>query len=97
MPSPLSPSRLTIRVGIPNIDVMNGRVSENGQVTIPKGIRDQLGIRAGALLDFDEEEGRIVATKVQEGDPLEEVFGVVELKETTDEFGAAIRGEPETV
>lgn len=74
---------------------MKSRVSEKGQVTIPKAIRDQLGIRPGALLDFDEEEGRIVATKAQEGDPLEEVFGVIELGETTDEFVAALRGELE--
>ncbi|RIK09893.1 MAG: AbrB family transcriptional regulator [Acidobacteria bacterium] len=75
---------------------MRSRVSEKGQVTIPKAIREQLGIRPGALLDFEEEEGRIVATKAQEGDPLEEAFGIINIGETTDEFVAALRGESES-
>lgn len=43
-------------------------VSEKGQVTIPKRVRDQLGIRAGTLLAFAAVNGKLVAEKNQTGD-----------------------------
>jgi antitoxin PrlF len=43
---------------------MNSIVSEKGQVTIPKPIRDDLGLKAGSVLAFTEDEGRIIATKI---------------------------------
>ena len=43
---------------------MKAKVSEKGQVTIPKRLRDSLGLRTGDVLDFDEESGRLVAVKV---------------------------------
>jgi AbrB family looped-hinge helix DNA binding protein len=49
---------------------MNAIVSEKGQVTIPKPLRDDLGLAAGSVLSFAEENGRIVATKVLASDPL---------------------------
>ena len=42
---------------------MNAIVSEKGQVTIPKPIRDDLGLEAGSILAFAEDEGRIIVTK----------------------------------
>jgi AbrB family looped-hinge helix DNA binding protein len=47
---------------------MKSTVSEKGQVTIPKRLRDKLGIRPGTVLDFDEEQGRLVARKQSEAD-----------------------------
>jgi AbrB family looped-hinge helix DNA binding protein len=47
---------------------MKSTVSEKGQVTIPKRLRDKLGIRGGTVLDFDEEEGVLVARKESEID-----------------------------
>jgi AbrB family looped-hinge helix DNA binding protein len=38
-------------------------VSEKGQVTIPKAIREKLGLRPGTLLEFRAEGGRLVGTK----------------------------------
>jgi AbrB family looped-hinge helix DNA binding protein len=49
---------------------MKSTVSEKGQVTIPKRLRDKLGIRPGTVLDFDEEEGRLVARKQSEVDVI---------------------------
>ena len=42
---------------------MKSLVSEKGQVTIPKALRDRLGLRPGTALDFQAEGGRLVATK----------------------------------
>lgn len=49
---------------------MNAVLSEKGQVTIPKPIRDGLGLVAGSILDFEEEEGRIVVRKVVAENPI---------------------------
>ena len=50
---------------------MKSVVSEKGQVTIPKALRVRLGLEAGTVLDFVEEEGRLVARKQLAEDPLE--------------------------
>lgn len=39
------------------------RVSEKGQVVIPKGVRDRLGLRAGDELSVRVQDGKIVLRK----------------------------------
>lgn len=43
-------------------------VSEKGQITIPKVVRDRLGIVPGTVLDVQSVEGKIVAVKRQPED-----------------------------
>jgi AbrB family looped-hinge helix DNA binding protein len=38
-------------------------VSEKGQVTIPKAIRDRLGLKPGTLVEFRAEGGQLIGTK----------------------------------
>ena len=45
-------------------DGMKTTVSEKGQITIPKRLRDCLGLRPGTVLDFDEAGGRLVGRKL---------------------------------
>ncbi len=71
---------------------MKSVVSEKGQVTIPKRLRDRLGIRAGEVLDFEEEEGRLVARKASTVDPVDAVYGVLALGASTDEILDQLRG-----
>jgi antitoxin PrlF len=49
---------------------MNAVLSEKGQVTIPKLIRDELGLVPGTILDFSEEDGKIVGRKVVAENPI---------------------------
>lgn len=42
---------------------MKTTVSEKGQITIPKALRDKLGIRPGTVLDFEADRGRLIASK----------------------------------
>ncbi|MBN2576427.1 MAG: AbrB/MazE/SpoVT family DNA-binding domain-containing protein [Deltaproteobacteria bacterium] len=42
---------------------MKSAVSEKGQVTIPKAVRDCLGLRPGTLLEFRAENGRLIGAK----------------------------------
>jgi len=43
---------------------MKSVVSEKGQVTIPKDLRDRLGLRAGTTLHFTEVNGVLHAQKI---------------------------------
>ncbi len=72
---------------------MKSIVSEKGQVTIPKKLRDRMGIRSGQVLDFHEEKGQLVAAKATEEDPVESVYGLLKLKRSTDQILSSIRGE----
>lgn len=72
-------------------------VSEKGQVTIPKRLRERLGIRAGEVLDFEEDHGRLVATKLTTRDAVDELFGVLKGKTTTDAIVRRLRGEPDAL
>ena len=45
---------------------MTTAVSEKGQVTIPKRLRDQLGLRAGTELTFAAVGGKLVGSKTED-------------------------------
>ena len=66
-------------------------------MTIPKPLRDWLGIQPGQVLDFHEEEGRLVVSKVSPQDPVESVYGILSLELSTDEILASLRGEPDAL
>lgn len=72
---------------------MKAVVSEKGQVTIPKPLRDRLGIHAGQILDFQEERGRLVAIKARSDDPVQAVRGILKPGKSSDELIAELRGE----
>ena len=71
---------------------MKAFVSEQGQVTIPEDLRSQLGIHPGDVLDFEEENGRLVARKVSATDRVNAVYGIIELDRSVDEAIAEMRG-----
>ena len=76
---------------------MLSTVSEKGQITVPKRLREQLGIHAGDRLEIVEDAGRLVATKTVpgSGDPVDAVYGILSLDVSTDEAIRALRGEPD--
>jgi AbrB family looped-hinge helix DNA binding protein len=76
---------------------MKSRVSQKGQVTIPKPLRERLGIRPGHVLDFRAERGRLVATKARAEDPVERVYGILKLGRPTDDLMTAVRGAADAV
>lgn len=47
---------------------MKAIVSEKGQVTIPKAVRDTLGLKPGTVLQFVASEGRLVGRKAVQQD-----------------------------
>ncbi len=73
---------------------MKAVVADRGQVTIPKALRQRLGIRPRTVLDFREENGVLVARKASENDAVTEVMGCLKSNRTTDDILVDLRGEP---
>lgn len=71
---------------------MKTTVSEKGQITIPKRLRDRLGLRPGTILDFEEANGRLVGRKIVSVDHLDDLVGILPLEGGTDAFIREIRG-----
>ncbi len=74
---------------------MKATVSEKGQVTIPKRVRERLGIRPGQVLEIHDEQGRLVATKVLDEDRVTRVYGILKLGRSTDRALEELRGKPD--
>ena len=83
---------MTPRVRNSYIVSMKTTLSEKGQITIPKRLRDRLGLRPGTVLDFEEANGRLVGRKLIPADHLDELVGILELPGGTDGFIREIRG-----
>lgn len=75
-----------------------GKVTDRGQVTIPKRIRERLGIRPGEFLEFEEAEGgQIVARKAVDRAAVDAAYGVLSPFESTDELLERLRGKPDAI
>jgi len=71
---------------------MKAIVSEKGQVTIPKPLRDRLGIAHGAVLEFREEAGSLVITKASNATAVASVYGILDLGRAVDDLVEEMRG-----
>ena len=73
---------------------MNAVLSEKGQITIPKSLRDSLGLRTGVVLEFTEESGTLVGRKVLTQDSFEKWRGKGNLPKDlgVDEYLEQARG-----
>jgi AbrB family looped-hinge helix DNA binding protein len=73
---------------------MDATVAERGQITLPKSVRDSLGLTKGTKLKVEVEGGRIILRK-DVRDALSRLRGKYKLAEgfrSTDEAMRAIRG-----
>lgn len=74
-------------------------VTSKGQVTIPKRIRDRLGIKAGTKVAFKVDENGRAFIEVEDVMPplpsrFERLRGTAATRLSTDEIMALTRGEP---
>ncbi len=78
---------------------MATNITSKGQVTIPKRVRDAMGIKAGAKVTVDYVDGAAVVkplSKTGKSDirkKFEAVRGTLDLDMTTDEFMKLMRGD----
>ena len=72
---------------------MNATLSEKGQVTIPKALREAMGMVSGSVLSFSEMEGKLVVTRVLASDPIKKWRGKGSLprRESVDRYLTRIR------
>jgi antitoxin PrlF len=76
---------------------MSGRVTSKGQVTIPKRVRDALGISSGSAVEFElRPDGEAVLVPVRRAKPAKSRFaklrGTATVKMSTREILALTRG-----
>ena len=80
-------------------EIMATVLTVKGQVTIPKNIRDALGLTPGTRVDFGvNKEGQVVILKAQSApvkvqDRFESVRGKADIKWRTKELMALLRGD----
>jgi len=69
------------------------KVSERGQVTIPKKLRDRYGLHPEVEIDFvADEDGLRVRKRTAAGHPIREVFGILKRPSGVDTYIEEIRG-----
>lgn len=54
------------------------KVTSKGQITIPKEIREKLGVRPGESIGFEEADGRLCISKVLICSPFEKWAGFLQ-------------------
>ena len=72
------------------------KMTTKGQVTIPKRLRDHLGLKPGSGVDFEIERDGRVYLKAHDGPPESRFArwrGSLKTEMTTDEIMALLRGE----
>jgi len=74
------------------------RVTTKGQVTIPQGIREKMGITVHSDIEFVEEKGRVFIRKGrgrrEAPDRFDRARGIATVKMTTEEIMRLTRGAP---
>jgi antitoxin PrlF len=71
---------------------MKARVTKRGQVTLPKPLRERLGVKPGTILEFSEERGRLIALISESVDPVSAVYGCLGKRIDVDAVVAQLRG-----
>jgi AbrB family looped-hinge helix DNA binding protein len=75
---------------------MKAVISEKGQVTIPKAIRDRLGLKPGMSIEFRADNGTLIGRKVGPAeDPVLAVTGIVKRTIDVDRYLSDLRGPGE--
>lgn len=60
-------------------------VTSKGQITLPKEVRDSLGLRPGVQVDFDIEDGRVILRKRVSEESIRRWRGYLKDKVGTDQ------------
>ncbi|MBW3660811.1 MAG: AbrB/MazE/SpoVT family DNA-binding domain-containing protein [Gemmatimonadetes bacterium] len=71
---------------------MKRKVTTKGQVTIPKEIRDRLGIHPGTEVEFKIEDRRVILRRVAAMDPIDALVGLIEEPIDVDAYLVESRG-----
>lgn len=73
--------------------MMQAKVAKRGQVTIPKVLRERLGLEPGTVLDFKEDQGKLIAVKAATMDIVDKFYGILGSGRRTDDVIQELRGD----
>ncbi|MBZ0157002.1 MAG: AbrB/MazE/SpoVT family DNA-binding domain-containing protein [Alphaproteobacteria bacterium] len=75
--------------------MQTAKVTSKGQITLPKNIRDTLGVHPGESVGFEEKDGVIVVHKVVPRSPFDKWVGKLRHQrgKRTDDLIKDMRGE----
>lgn len=68
------------------------RVTTEGRITIPKRIRDALGLHAGAELEIRREGATVLLRKLEDRKVIDGWRGALDVGESVDDFVNRLRG-----
>ncbi len=70
------------------------KVTTKGQITLPKEVRERMGVEAGDEIDFEEKRGLYILKKKIKPSPFDKWMGYLKQKkgEQPDEIVEALRG-----
>jgi antitoxin PrlF len=72
---------------------MTSTISSKGQVTVPKGVRDRLGLRTGTIVEFEMTDAGVLLRKGHKGmRPVDRVRGILGRSRSTDMLIDEMRG-----
>ncbi|MDE0701263.1 MAG: AbrB/MazE/SpoVT family DNA-binding domain-containing protein [Acidimicrobiaceae bacterium] len=70
------------------------RISERGQITIPKRLRDRFGLNRDVEVEITPvEEGLLIQKRSSVAHPVEGVYGILSGAVNTDDYIEEIRGQ----
>jgi len=70
-----------------------GRISSKGQITVPLGVRQRLGLVPGTEIEFVVRDAEVVLRKGGGGaDPVDRVYGILDLGRPVDRILEDLRG-----
>ncbi len=69
------------------------KISERGQITIPKALREQMGLHRNVEIDIiPVREGLLIRKRTASEHPVHSVYGILKSQKNTDEYMEEIRG-----
>jgi AbrB family looped-hinge helix DNA binding protein len=73
---------------------MTSTISSKGQITVPKAVRDRLGLRPGTTVEFEPTADGVLLRKGSKGGrrPVDRLRGILERRVATDAMIDGIRG-----
>ncbi|MBW2001335.1 MAG: AbrB/MazE/SpoVT family DNA-binding domain-containing protein [Deltaproteobacteria bacterium] len=69
------------------------KISERGQITIPKALRDRFGLQMNVEVEFiPTEDGVLMQKRSRSKHPVDLVFGILNKPSDTDKYIEEVRG-----
>jgi|APFre7841882630_1041343.scaffolds.fasta_scaffold02374_3 AbrB family looped-hinge helix DNA binding protein len=69
------------------------KISDRGQITIPKNFRDRLGFNKNVEVEFvPTEEGLLIQKRTRKKHPVDAVKGILNRPSSTDQYLEEVRG-----